>query len=101
MEIFNLKANAWRAINDLKSSIPLNGLSISLNGFLHWLVCIGSYPNQKLGIVSFDLAEEKFMETVEVPDDFTQKYGANSLKIRRVGENLCVDTDYYGRYREG
>ncbi|XP_065858813.1 F-box/kelch-repeat protein At3g06240-like isoform X2 [Euphorbia lathyris] len=96
MEVFNLKADKWRSIKDLQSNIYLNGSSISVNGFLHWLVPVENDPNPKLGIISFDLVEEKFLKMVEVPDDVTQKLGSNSLRIQRVGENLCICTDWYG-----
>ncbi|XP_065858814.1 F-box/kelch-repeat protein At3g06240-like [Euphorbia lathyris] len=101
MEVFNLKGNTWRSINDLKSNISINGSCISINGFLYWLVHIEHYPNEKLGIISFDLAEEKFVEMVEVPDDLTKKFGSNSLKMHRVGENVCVCTDCYQDCYEG
>ncbi|WCJ25552.1 F-box and associated interaction domains-containing protein [Euphorbia peplus] len=96
MEVFNLKSDRWRSIEDLHSNIFLNSSSISINGFMHWLVPLENDPNPKLGIISFDLANEKFLEMVSVPDHVTQKLGSNSLRIQRVGENVCVCSNWYG-----
>lgn len=70
IEIFSLKTNSWRTI---QLTLPsLGGQGFFLNGALHWL------SQGELGknvIVSFDLAAEKFLEVVQLPDyDHTRTY---------------------------
>ncbi|CAK7334611.1 unnamed protein product [Dovyalis caffra] len=53
-----------------------------------------SVPNKKLVIVSFDLAEEKFLEMVPVLDITNHAYLSTGLKVLR--DCLCLYTTYYG-----
>ncbi|KAL8048394.1 hypothetical protein ABFX02_07G062000 [Erythranthe guttata] len=56
VEIFSLRANAWKRIEDFKYGNPLDNSGVCLNGKLHWLVDEDSYP----GIVSLDLFTEEY-----------------------------------------
>ncbi|EEF42009.1 ubiquitin-protein ligase, putative [Ricinus communis] len=84
MEVFNLKGNRWRAIQNLHCNVRFQGSAIALNGILHWLV---DQLNEGLMIVSLDLAEEKFLEMVVLPDYVTENWGTE-LKV--LGDSLSV-----------
>lgn len=64
IEVFSVKRNTWRAHMDLCCvDLSFHDQGCFLNGALHWI---------KLGymsssIISFDLAQESFMETVPLP----------------------------------
>ncbi|WCJ25550.1 F-box family protein [Euphorbia peplus] len=99
LEVFYLKAREWRPRVDLHTSFTLNRFfHISSNGFHHWLVDL---PDQKLGIVSLHLGEEKFLEMVPVPEDITNRL--SGLEIRGVGDNVwvCKNSQGPADYFEG
>ncbi|XP_031407205.1 F-box/kelch-repeat protein At3g06240-like isoform X2 [Punica granatum] len=67
MEIFALKSNSWRRIQNSRVIDPYDR-GIYLNGALHWLVFPEIGSNRVRKIVSFDLAEEKFKEELSLPE---------------------------------
>ncbi|XP_055961380.1 F-box/kelch-repeat protein At3g06240-like [Mercurialis annua] len=89
MEIFNLKANTWRTVHNLNCCVRLQGGSIvALNGVLHWLV---GQENEGMMIISFDLAEEKFLDMIQVPDYVTENWGINpGTQLRILQDSLCM-----------
>ncbi|WCJ25511.1 F-box and associated interaction domains-containing protein [Euphorbia peplus] len=94
LQVFPLKANEWRrSTQDLHCNFSLedNHYCFS-NGFIHWLVFLKRHPDEKLGIVSFDLGAEKFLNMVPVPGDITKKL--SSFTIEGVGDNLWASGLY-------
>lgn len=67
MEIFALKPSSWRRIPNGRVAAPYES-GIYLNGAVHWLEEPGIHSKRVCKIVSFDLAEEKFMEVLPLPD---------------------------------
>lgn len=55
VEVLTLKSNMWRTIQDLESSVVIQGAGTYANGVLSWLAQKESVPNKKLVTVSFDL----------------------------------------------
>ncbi|WCJ25549.1 F-box family protein [Euphorbia peplus] len=101
LEVLSLKACEWRVSQDVHSSFTLNinrAFNSSSNGFHHWLV---ELPDRKLGIVSLDLGEEKFLKMVPVPADITNRL--SGLKLRGVGDDVWVSKNslYPTDYLEG
>ncbi|OAY60633.1 F-box/kelch-repeat protein At3g06240 isoform X2 [Manihot esculenta] len=96
MEVFNLKGNEWRRKTNLHCSAAFTGSATYLNGVLHWLV-EEKYPNRRYLIVSFDLAEEKFLEMVTVPDHISQN---SHLDLKVLRGFLCACNGTYDPYYE-
>nr|TKS07982.1 hypothetical protein D5086_0000106320 [Populus alba] len=55
VEVLTLKSNMWRTIQDLESSVAIQGAGTYAKGVLSWLAQKESVPNKKLVTVSFDL----------------------------------------------
>ncbi|CAK7328421.1 unnamed protein product [Dovyalis caffra] len=86
-EVFTLKTNKWRKIPGALSGITLGGRyeGVFWNGALHWLGKRGSGAAHDLDvIVSFDIAEEKFMEAVPLPNHFS------TAVLTVSGNCLCI-----------
>lgn len=67
MEIFTLKSNSWRRIKDSHAKGP-HGQGICLSGARHWLGFLEIGLERVPTIVSFNLAEEKFKELLQLPN---------------------------------
>lgn len=69
VEVFSLKADSWRRIEDIKDSLVVEEGDVGscLNGALHWLGSSVAGPNKTGVIVSLDLGTEEFRE-IPIPD---------------------------------
>ncbi|KAL6344389.1 hypothetical protein AAG906_039645 [Vitis piasezkii] len=71
IEIFSLKTNSWRRIQEFPTYHPSQHSGVFVNTALHWATDkVSDGDGMHLGnrVVSFDLKEEKFME-VPLPDE--------------------------------
>ncbi|CAK7334609.1 unnamed protein product [Dovyalis caffra] len=95
VEVFTLKSNLWRIVEDLCCGVVLGGPGRLANGVLHWLVSQENGGSKKYKMVSFDLIEEKFLEMVPLrglTDDENNGY----LELEVLGDWLCLYS-HYGR----
>ncbi|PQM34520.1 F-box/kelch-repeat protein [Prunus yedoensis var. nudiflora] len=71
VEVFSLRTNSWRRSRSNKDHgyVCLNGKGCFFNGALYWVELQWAGGPRPIGsrILSFDLAEEKFQETVSLP----------------------------------
>ncbi|CAL9013462.1 unnamed protein product [Prunus brigantina] len=70
VEVFSLRTNSWwRRSNKDHGYVCLNGKGCFFNGALYWVELQWAGGPRPIGsrILSFDLAEEKFQETVSLP----------------------------------
>ncbi|PSS35879.1 F-box/kelch-repeat protein [Actinidia chinensis var. chinensis] len=68
VEVFSLKDDSWRRIEDLHTSIVIEEeVGTFLNGSLHWLASHHKGPTKQHVILSLDLEREKFSE-ISLPD---------------------------------
>ncbi|KAB5516191.1 hypothetical protein DKX38_026839 [Salix brachista] len=90
VEVLTLKGNIWRTIQDLRCGVLLRGRGTSANGVLHWLVLRQENVRSiKYVMVSFDLSEEKFLETVPLPG-LTGDDNIWKLELKVLGDWLCL-----------
>ncbi|EEF44178.1 ubiquitin-protein ligase, putative [Ricinus communis] len=89
VELYTLKNNTWRKIEDVDSTPEPSGRSgIFWNGGLYWLKVKGSDCEKVYIIVSFDMVEKKFKEVLSLPRHFDpSRYKAN---LGMSGNSLCV-----------
>ncbi|KAG5531239.1 hypothetical protein RHGRI_026004 [Rhododendron griersonianum] len=69
VEVFSLKADSWRRIEDIKDSLVIEEGDVGScsNGALHWLGSSVAGPNKTGVIISLDLGTEEFRE-IPIPD---------------------------------
>ncbi|CAK7329221.1 unnamed protein product [Dovyalis caffra] len=91
VEVFTLKSNSWRTVQDLCFSVLLGGPGALANGVLHWLVTQDS--GRPTAMVSFDLVEEKFQEMVPLRG-LTGDAIYWHYELGVLGEWLCLYSDY-------
>lgn len=94
IKIFALGPDSWRTIPNSHVA-GLKRMGIYLNGALHWLVVHRTGWTSARSVVSFDLAEEKFKEVLQLPDRDTREGGLDRLGVH--GTRLL----YYGTWRDG
>jgi F-box interacting protein len=93
VEVFTLKSNIWRTIQDLRCSVLLEGPGTLANGALHWLVRQENGGSKKCVMVSFDLSEEKFLEMVPLRG-LTEDDSSWDLELKVLGDWLCLYSHY-------
>ncbi|XP_060178710.1 F-box/kelch-repeat protein At3g23880-like isoform X2 [Lycium barbarum] len=82
VQIYSLKSNSWRRIDDFQGRELLNAPAKCVNGKLHWL-------DKQRNIISIDLADEKWAE-VERP----YSEGCGYVKLGVFGSDLAVLCNY-------
>lgn len=89
IDIFTLKTNKWRRVEETHSSVIGYWSATYFNGNLHWLAfSYGGYgEDERSSMVAFSLREEKFQE-MELPSQ-RAVFG-----LRVLGGCLCVDGLY-------
>ncbi|KAJ6683681.1 hypothetical protein OIU85_007378 [Salix viminalis] len=91
VEVLTLKDNKWRTIPDLRCGVLLRGRGTSANGVLHWLVSRQENVRSiKYVMVSFDLSEERFLQTVPLPILTTGDDNIRNLELGVLGDWLCL-----------
>ncbi|KAJ6860347.1 hypothetical protein NC651_036652 [Populus alba x Populus x berolinensis] len=93
VEVFTLKSNKWRTIQDLRCSALLEGQGTSANGALHWLFRQENGGSKKRVMVSFDLSEEKFLEMAPLRG-LTEDDSSWDLELKVLGDWLCLYSHY-------
>ena len=86
VDVFSLKSNEWRTIEETHASLIMSGPAMYFNGNIHWIA--HSYEHKRgLVIAAFSIREEKFLE-MELP---CQRY---ITKLMVLGECLYVGGVY-------
>ncbi|KAJ6866446.1 hypothetical protein NC652_037864 [Populus alba x Populus x berolinensis] len=93
VEVFTLKSNKWRTIQDLRCGVLLEGPGTLANGALHWLVRQVNGGGEKRVMVSFDLSEEKFLEMAPLRG-LTEDDRSWDLELKVLGDWLCLYSHY-------
>ncbi|KAG6793266.1 hypothetical protein POTOM_002464 [Populus tomentosa] len=89
VEVLTLKSNTWRTIQDLESSVAIQGAGTYANGVLSWLAQKESVPNKKLVTVSFDLNSWRRFRVDELP---RCKYWVDLVYVTERGNVLMEGT---------
>ncbi|GJR88483.1 putative F-box domain-containing protein [Tanacetum coccineum] len=95
VHMLSLKSNIWKLFGQIKYR-PCFKPGILLNGALHWFWFDANDTNdEKILIVSFDLAKEEFRE-IPQPDDSRYVYNDN-YSLGLIEGSLCIfiDEDRY------
>jgi F-box interacting protein len=85
-EVFTLKTNSWRRIQGIHSGITLEGgAGVFWNGALHWLGKQETGADHDVDVIfSLDVAQEKFMGFVPLPNHFC------TAVLSISGNCLCI-----------
>ncbi|XVF37942.1 hypothetical protein REPUB_Repub20aG0054700 [Reevesia pubescens] len=90
VEVLELKSNIWRRIQGLQSSTELEGDGIYLNGAVHWLATRETGLKEIYVIIAFHMEEEKFYETVRIPEHLEETTTDNTMVLGISGDCLCL-----------
>ncbi|KAJ6734542.1 hypothetical protein OIU79_001749 [Salix purpurea] len=88
---YDVKLDDYKIVKDLRCGVLLRGRGTSASGVLHWLVLRQENVRSiKYVMVSFDLSEEKFLETVPLPGLTTGDDNIWNLELEVLGDWLCL-----------
>ncbi|OWM86516.1 hypothetical protein CDL15_Pgr026408 [Punica granatum] len=93
VEIFALRTDAWRKVQDVQMPEGLYSAGAFCNGSVYWLVRRAKGEFEVNAIASFDLTEEKFYEGMIPQPDVDQGMLFEGLRIHRG----CLML-YYGHW---
>ncbi|KAI5664762.1 hypothetical protein M9H77_24085 [Catharanthus roseus] len=89
----NLDSGEWRKIRDCPYKIQTHGLSVSVGGFIYWMISDESNDLNNKSILSFNLETEEF-EIITYPKCYSGQEQQSSIFLTGYKNCLClVDTN--------
>ncbi|XP_059646515.1 F-box protein CPR1-like [Cornus florida] len=93
VEIYSVKSNTWRRVQDFPYYFPLQGSpGVTFNGAVHWVVTRKPKSDTANLIAAFDLGLEEYRLVPQ--SDFFDENGY--LNVAALGDCLCVVCNYGG-----